>query len=149
MCAAASIPAWWRSIASEAGKTALESAARAAAALSVRAAARIDRRRDAGPGAFAHQPVDRRAQAPDAEAGEGRPDRRARRPGRLPGDRRPAGAAPGDLHLAFAPVPHTGAPPGDPGAARQRHARGAVRLRPDGGCARLAGRLPQPVLPNL
>ena len=75
-CAAASTPRSSPSTASAAGPAKFEPAARAAAAVPVREAARPARRHGAQSGAAADQPVDRRAEAPDAGAGQGRAGRR-------------------------------------------------------------------------
>ena len=142
-CAAASPRSSSPSTAGAAGNPPFESAARAAAALSLREAARPARRRAAEPGAAPHQPVDRRAEAPHAGTGQGGAGRRAGRSGRVSRHRGHSGAARGDRGLADAPLRAAGPGRGHAGAAGERFARGAVAfaqtvIDPSGGTARVA-----------
>ena len=110
----------------------LESPSCASAAVSVRAAAAMVRRRHAESGALADQPVDRRAAASDAAARAGRARRGRTRPRELSHDDRHARAARGDRRMAR-PPPRARRPRSrHAGAAGARQPRGAVRVRADG-----------------
>ena len=79
-----------------------------------------------------HQPGHRRAQAPDARVHQAGAGGRAGRPGDLSGHRRRAARCARPSPAGCSAATACRARSGDPGAAGQRLARGAVRVRADG-----------------